>query len=290
MRNLFILLCIAIFSFGCTKGEDSGPAIAKVDGSAVTEKQFRDEYSRLPEWAKGRFQSKEGKKEFLNDLVKKELLFNKAQDMGLDKDKELKEKLEEFKKMWLITTLLKKEVEEKAKITDEKELKEFYDKNPQEFMGGAEVKASHILVATEAEAKDIYEKIKKGEDFAKLAKKFSKDQGSANRGGELGFFKRGMMVPEFEQAAFSLKPSDVSSPVKSRFGFHIIKVTDKKEGAKLEFEQVKEAIKRRITVEKQKVLFETFVEGLKKESKIDIDEKLLDSISLEAKPAAPPAK
>ncbi len=290
MKKLFTLLFIAVFAFGCAKGKDSGPAIAKVDGSTITEKNFRDEFSRLPEWAKGRFQSKEGKKEFLNDLVKKELLYNKAKDMGLQKDKELEEKIEEFKKMWLITTLLKKEVEEKAKITDEKELKEFYDKNPQEFMGGAEIKSSHILVATEAEAKDIHEKIKKGEDFAKLAKKVSKDQGSANRGGDLGFFKRGMMVPEFEQVAFSLKPGEVSSPVKSRFGFHIIKVTDKKEGTKLEFEQVKEAIKRRITTEKQKALFEIFVESLKKDSKIEIDEKLLDSVSLEAKPVPPPAK
>ncbi|MBI4653383.1 MAG: peptidylprolyl isomerase [Nitrospirae bacterium] len=282
MKKFFVLIvCMTIFVFGCAKKEDSSSSvIATIDGTKITKKGFLDEFNRLPEWARDRFQGKEGKAEFLNELIKKELLYKEAEKMGLHRDKELKERIEEFRKMWLITNLLKKEVEEKAKAIDDKEIKGFYDKNPNEFVAGAEVKASHILVATEAEAKDILEKLKKGGDFSKLAKAFSKDKGSAVKGGDLGFFKRGAMVPEFEQVAFRLKIGEISDPVGSSFGYHIIKVTERKEGKKLEFEQVKDAIKGRLMGEKQKNIFDSLIENSKKKSKIKIDEKSLEALSL----------
>lgn len=285
MKKFFVLIvCMTIFAFGCAKKEDSSSSvIAKIGGIKITKKEFLDEFNRIPEWARSRFQGKEGKSEFLNELIKKELLYKEAERMGLHRDKELKERIEEFRKMWLITNLLKKEVEEKAKAIDDKEIRNFYDKNPQEFMAGAEVRASHILVSTEAEAKDILGKLKKGGDFSTLAKAFSKDKGSAVKNGDLGFFKPGTMVPEFEQAAFNLKTGEIGNPVKTNFGYHIIKVTDRKEGKKLEFEQIKDEIKGRLTMDKQKSLFDSLVENLKKKSKINIDEKNLEAISLENK-------
>jgi foldase protein PrsA len=134
---------------------------------------------------------------------------------------------------------------------------------------GREVRARHILVETEENANKIYERVQKGESFSTLAKEFSKDTGSAQKGGDLGFFGRGKMVPEFERVAFSLKIGEVSKPLATRFGYHIIKVTDTKEGRQGEFDEVKNALSKRLVMEKQKNLFDTYIDSLKKNAKIE---------------------
>ncbi len=164
---------------------------------------------------------------------------------------------------------------------DDQEVREFYDKHSDEFKAGSEVRARHILVETGAEAEDILKRLKKGESFSELAKKLSKDKGSATKGGDLGFFGRGRMVPEFERVAFSLKPGEVSDPVKTRFGYHIIKVTDKKEGELGDFEKVKEAVQKRLKVEKQKNVFESYIKNLKeKAGNIEIYDEALKTLTI----------
>jgi len=128
--------------------------------------------------------------------------------------------------------LIRKAHEANATVTD-KEIEEFYDQYKDNIGGNDRIRASHILVDTEEEAKEIVEQLKGGADFAELAKEKSKD-GSSAVGGDLGFFQKGDMVPEFEEAAFALNINDVSDIVKSQFGYHIIKKTDEKKGATLE--------------------------------------------------------
>jgi peptidyl-prolyl cis-trans isomerase C len=284
MKRLLVLMFIAIFAVGCTSKENStNPVIAKVNNTTITKEDFIKKINRLPEWARNRFQNEEGKKQFLEEIIKEEILYQEAKKQGLNKDKEFQDKLEEFKKMALIAVLLKKEVEEKAKA-DTKEVRDFYDKHQDEFKTGLEVRASHVLVSTEAEAKDILKRVLKKESFSELAKKFSKDKGSAKKGGDLGFFGRGRMVPEFEKVAFSLEPGEVSNPVKSQFGYHIIQVTDRKEGKLRDFEEVKASVERRLTVEKQKTLFESYIRKLQEDSKIETYEAELKILKIEEVP------
>lgn len=279
MKKILILILAGFFVFGCTqKGNSEGTVIAKVNNAVITKEDFLREISRLPEWAKERFSSKEGKEQFLEEMIKREILYQEAERLGLSKDKEFVAKVEEYKKMTLLSTLLKKEIEEKAVVSD-KEIKEYYDKNPEEFKTD-QVRASHILVETEQEAQDVLERIKNGEEFSKLAESFSKDRGTASRGGDLGFFGRGMMIPEFEHMAFSLKPGEVSQPVKSRFGYHIIKVIEKKEGDQLPLDDVKEKIEDKLVSEKQSNLFESLIDRLMKGSKINKNLDELGSINL----------
>lgn len=281
MKRLLALTFVVVFAFGCTSKKGStNPVLAKGAGVKITKEYFNERINRLPEWAMGRFRTEEGKREFLNELVKEELLYREAKKQGLSKDKEVQAKLEEFQRMTLITTLLKKEIEEKAKV-DDKEVKEFYDKNPAEFKAGLEVRAKHILVDSESEAKNILKRIQKGEKFSELAKKYSKDKGSAQNGGDLGFFSSGKMIPEFENAAFSLKVGQVSNPVKTQFGYHIIQVTDRKEGSLYDFEGVEESIRKRLTIDKQRNLFTSYVENLEKKAKIKINEEELKALTME---------
>lgn len=146
---------------------------------------------------------------------------------------------------------------------EEKDIKAEYEKQKEQ------VQASHILVADEAKANELYAKIQAGEDFAKLAKENSTDPGSAQKGGDLGFFSKGKMLKEFEETAFSLPKGQVSKPVKTEVGYHIIKVTDKKE---VKYDDVKDRIKRELLVGKAKPMTEVMSDVFKTE-KITVNDK-----------------
>ena len=146
------------------------------------------------------------------------------------------------------------------------ELKEAYQMDSERFSEPKKVKARHILLkvgktdspekvaAVKKRADELLQKIKKGEDFAKLAQKVSEDPGSAEKGGDLGYFKKGDMVKPFEEAAFALKPGEVGGPVKSSFGFHIIKVDDVKEAYTKTFDEVKGTLEKELKLEAAKKL------------------------------------
>src|SRR5437868_12735040 len=125
-------------------------------------------------------------------------------------------------------------------------MKKVYEEAAKQITGEQEVHARHILVETEDEAKAIAEELKKGSDFAELAKKKSKDPGASD-GGDLGFFTKDQMVPEFSTVAFALEPGKISDPVKSQFGWHIIKVEEKRNRKAPDFEQVKGQIETYVT-------------------------------------------
>jgi peptidyl-prolyl cis-trans isomerase C len=124
----------------------------------------------------------------------------------------------------------------------EADARRFYEAEVAKATPAEEVRARHILVESEEKAKEIYEKIAHGAEFAQMAKQFSKDPGSKDDGGDLGYFGRGRMVPQFEEAAFKTAKGDVSLPVKSQFGWHLIKVEDKRQRGAPPFEQIKDRI------------------------------------------------
>ncbi|MBE0425099.1 MAG: peptidylprolyl isomerase [Nitrospirae bacterium] len=281
MRKIvIIILTFSFFAFAaCAKKEDQkGPYLAEVGNVKITQADLKRELKNLPEFAQKLFEGSSGKERFLDELVKKELLYQEAVKKGLDKDPEFRSKVEDFKKITLIGQLLEKEIELKTQVTDQ-DVKDYYEKNKEDFADITQIRASHILVRTEGEAKKILERLKKGEDFAKIARDNSIDTGSAKNGGELGFFSSGQMVPEFERAAARLKVGELSEPVKTQFGYHIIKVTDKKAGKPLEFKEVQNLIFQRLTAEKQKAFFDSYIEGLKKSYKVEINRDALSKLS-----------
>ena len=134
-------------------------------------------------------------------------------------------------------------------VTDE-EMKKFYDENKEEYLEPEEVRAAHILVKTEDEAKEIIGKLNDGGDFAQLAKEHGLD-GTKDRGGDLGFFTREDMVPEFSEAAFALEEGAYTKePVKSQFGFHVIRLDERKAAKQSSFDEVKPQLRQEILGEK----------------------------------------
>ena len=163
-------------------------------------------------------------------------------------------------------------------ITDE-DVKKYYEENYK-----PEIKARHILVADEAKAKELKAKLDAGEDFGKLAKENSTDTQSAEQGGDLGWFGAGKMVPPFEEAAYALKVNEISEPVKSDFGYHIIQVTDKKE--KQPFEEVKDQMKEQLKLSKlnDSTKVKEIIDNELKNAKVEIKDKDLEKV-LETKKA-----
>jgi peptidyl-prolyl cis-trans isomerase C len=159
--------------------------------------------------------------------------------------------------------------------------KDFYTKNPERFKRDEMVHAAHILIrvdekadpAAKAKAKatieQVLKKAKAGEDFGKLAQQYSQD-GSAAQGGDLGDFPRGQMVPEFSDAAFALKPGEISGIVTTKFGYHIIKLIEKKPGGVVSFEEASTQIKQFLENQKKQEHADAFIAGLKKKSKIEV--------------------
>jgi peptidyl-prolyl cis-trans isomerase C len=178
-----------------------------------------------------------------------------------------------------INKMMEAEVAGAVAATDA-DAKDFYDKNPDKFAQPESVRASHILILTkdadEAGKKaartkidGVLKRVKAGEDFAALAKENSQD-GSASQGGDLGFFGRGRMVPEFDQAVFALKPGEISEVVSTPFGFHIIKLTEKKEGSTVPFDQVKPQVVEYLSNQKKQQRVDSFIDEAKKRAKIEV--------------------
>jgi len=248
------------------------------------------------------------KKDILEGLIEREILFQECQKTGIKiQDQAVDEQLAAIKKRspseaeynsalsqmklteadvkaqvargLAIRELIDQQITGKIEITDE-ESKAFYDRNLQLFKQPEQVKASHILIKVDAAATDaqksearnkidaVRQKLKDGGDFAELAKEYSEGP-SNSRGGDLGYFKRGQMVKPFEDAVFAMQPDEVSDIVETRFGYHIIKVYDKKPEQTLAYADVKDQLSQRLKQEKIEKEATKYIDQLKKDAKIE---------------------
>ncbi|MBD1379277.1 peptidylprolyl isomerase [Metabacillus arenae] len=169
----------------------------------------------------------------------------------------------EFEKMIKQELLFEKAATDGVKVSEE-EIKKAFDEKYKE-----EIKASHILVKDEKTATEVKAKLEKSEDFSQLAREYSIDPGSKDRGGDLGYFRKESMVPEFDKVVFSMKVNEISNPVKTQHGYHIIKVTDKKTNA---LKDMKDTIEKELKFSKAKPI-DTLISQLHEEADINIKDK-----------------
>lgn len=297
-KCIAVALCsVALFACQGTPGSSTGSkqegqVLAEVNDKKITTGDFNREVKNLPEYLRAMASTPQGRREMLDTMVIRELILQKASKDGLDKGPEIEEKLQELKKRLIVESFLKKKVETDAQIS-EADLKKFYDQNLEKFKAGEQIRASHILVKNEKAAQDILAQIKGGANFEELARKNSVDS-SAAKGGDLGWFSKGAMVPVFEKTALSLKEGQVSEVVKSDFGFHIIKLTGKRPAGTRPFDEVKDQIKAALMPSKQQEIFQKIKEELKKSAKVTVKEDALNAMETTknepAKPAVPEKK
>ncbi len=288
MRKILLLFVALIFVASCSKGGGmQGSYVVKIDGDTLTKEDVQAEMNALPEMAKQFFQGPEGTSRFVDELSKKEMLYLEAKKMGLDKSKDFERKVEDFKKITLINELLQKEIEATSQVS-QKDAENYYNSHKDDFMIHNEIKLSQIVVQNEDDARKALERIKNGEDFAKVAAEISTDKKSAKSGGNMGSFKKGQLAPEIEDVVFKLRKGEVGMPVKLKDGIHIFKVTDVK-GQIVDFAKVQGMIMQRLTAEKQKSNFDKYIDGLKKNYKVEINKDALAQLSAAPKMAPAPS-
>ena len=247
---------------------DKDKLLAEVNGKKITGVDYNLFIDSLNPQLKQYFGGKEMNKEVVNELVYQTLLYEDAMEKGMDKDDEFTQVLEKTKESILKTYALGKLLST-VSVTDD-EIKKFYEDNKDLFKENESANASHILVAEEDKANEIYEKVKNGEDFASLAKEFSTCP-SKEKGGELGTFTRGQMVKEFEDAVFNNEVATITEPVKTQFGYHIIKINDKNEGRDLAFDEVKDKIAAQVRRQKEQALYNEKITELKEKYQVKMN-------------------
>lgn len=256
------VLLVGFLGFGSKKD-----VVASVGGERITLTDLQDRIKTYPPQFSAALQQKENKIKVLDQMIDEKLLLVAAKKSGIEKTKEYKTQIENAQNQLLLATYIKDKVEKNAVVSDE-EVKAFYQNNPNQFKELEQRRASHILVKTEAEASDILRALRNGADFAALAKAKSSDP-SASNGGDLGWFSRGQLVPDFERAAFELPKGKISGIVKTQFGFHVIKMLDIQVRPKIEFnDQVAKQIKDALLAEKKRTLTADCLAKLKKDTKV----------------------
>jgi peptidyl-prolyl cis-trans isomerase C len=279
-------------------------AVARVNGTAISAQELKRASKVMLSGQNGMAPSAEQQKEFekqaLSQLVSAELLYQAGQKLEIkDLDKQVDEKLAQGKARFaneegfakamkeldmqekdlrdytrrdlIITNFIEKTIVPKVTVSEE-DARKFYNENPDKFTKPEAVKASHILIGVDqkatAEEKKAAKELAGGADFAALAKGNSTCP-SSQQGGDLGYFGKGQMVPAFELAAFALKPGEVSEVVETQFGYHIIKLTDKKAVEKVEFKEARPRIEDYLKNQKVGAAVNDYLTEARKTAKIE---------------------
>jgi len=275
MNKVTILLSVLLL----TGVMASAKTLVSVNGKPITQEEVDQE---LMQATQGRFNQVPAdrqaafRQQVLQQLIGKELIYDDAKKSGITKSAEYKteyKKLEQRMKKELAIQVWQKKLLDSIKISN-KELKDYYKKNIDEFRQKESVHARHILVKTEAEAEKIINELKPlsgeklKEKFIELAKKDSTGPSGKN-GGDLGYFAKGQMVPAFNDKVFSMKKGTITlKPVKTQFGYHVIYLEDKKPSMTRSFDEVKAFIEQRLKMEKFKVVMKKKMDELQKKAVI----------------------
>ncbi|MPQ43244.1 peptidylprolyl isomerase [Clostridium tarantellae] len=235
--------------------------LAVVGGREITASQVDEIIARYPAQQRAMLETEQGKRNVLEQAIAFELMYDFGRETGVDKTDAYKDQLEKIGKELISQMVMSKTLSE-VTVTDEEALS-YYNDHKDMFGEPANVTAKHILVDLEEECQKIREEIASGsKTFEVAAGEYSKCP-SKEQGGNLGAFSKGMMVPEFEEAAFNLPLGEVSNPVKTQFGYHLIKVEDKKEASVKTFEEVKSQVVNQLIQERQQRKYLDFINELR---------------------------
>ena len=234
--------------------------VAQVAGNPIMESDIDEALRSMGQRAQS-YNNPQGRAILLDQIIARRLFLMDAQKNLMEREPAFKEQLKRVKDDMLTNYAIQKSVE-RVRVSDE-EVKKFYEENPEQFDAGLTFAASHILVNTEEEAAEIREKIVSGEVTFEDAAKSCSTCPSKAQGGDLGEFGHGQMVPEFEEACAAMEVGEISAPVKTQFGWHVIRLNKKEEGGQMAFADVKDEIRQALMGEKQQAAYQSRINQLK---------------------------
>lgn len=274
-RILIAAILVLISVIGCGRSGDKSEVLARIGKTKITLSDFNERISNLPV----RYQDviRNRRKEFLQEIINDVLLYQEAVRQGLHKNEDVLKVVKEARKKILIARLLKDKIDDAITVSEE-EISEHYDDNPSAYMLPERMRVSHILVQTREEAEGIIEELEGGASFEEIARAKSIDP-TAQNGGDIGYFPKGQLIPEFESACTELAVGEISGAVKTKLGYHVIKLTDRKEAESRPLEIVKEKVKSAVYVKKRRERFNRLIKELTERTMIEINKEALEKAS-----------
>jgi len=246
--------------------------LAKVNGHEITDKDMTEALGSYNEGQRQNIlKDSSSRRQLLNGLINQELLTQEGEKEKLDQDQEYKDSFAAFRKNYLSNKVIQKNVA--AKLS-EKEAKKYYELH-KEVYSTEQIAVQHILTPDEAQANELLKRANAGEDFQALAEKYSKDPSAKNNRGDLGPINHeSPYVQEFKDAAFGGKKGEIVGPVKTIFGYHLIKIVDRKPGKPMNYDEVELRVKNDLRQD----MIQSYVSGLKKQAKVQVDDKAVEKM------------
>jgi peptidyl-prolyl cis-trans isomerase C len=272
-RPVIVLAAILGFCLGCAEKEEVS-GLAKVGDNVITEEDLEARLEGMPPFMRQQLSTPEGRKRFLQGLVEEEIIVRDAVARGFDKTEEFKTEIERRKRDLLVRLFYEKVIEA-ASVPADSEVVRYYESNPDQFVVPEYLRARHILVETEKEARKLRGQLEDGADFSELALEHSLDPQTKSRDGVLhGQIQRGAPVrglgdfPEFVEACFQLEPGELSQPIRTELGYHIVRVDEKQEATPRPLDDVRSDIVARLSEERRDSVRDTILNELKDKYKV----------------------
>lgn len=209
---------------GCPAQQEEEPIVALVNGRAITQAEFDIRWGELAGATRARYEKAGGKRRFLDELITRELLMQEARRQGLDQSDTIRNKTQRYKEQLILDELLKDKLQSKVEVT-KAELDAYYESHADELLDPLKVQVSLMLLPNFPAAKDLETQVNRGGSFAAFAKRYSVDEKTKAKGGDLGPYRKGLVLPEVDAVIHSLKPGLISAPIKTEQGYYLVMTT-----------------------------------------------------------------
>lgn len=251
---------------GCAPRQDEAVVVI-VNGRPITLSEFEFRWSELSEATRARYEKEGGKRKFLDDLITRELLMQEARKQGLDQSQSIRERTQRYKEQLILDELLKDKIKTKVEVSKE-ELEAYFAQHAHELLGPNKVQVSQMLLPNIYAAKDLKKQVESGGDFGKFAQRYSIDEKTKAKGGEVGPYRKGVLVPEVDAVIPTLRPGMVSDPIKTDQGYYIVKVSPLDRETLQADQATRERLRQELIAEKRRRRLEEIVSELRARASI----------------------
>jgi peptidyl-prolyl cis-trans isomerase C len=246
---------------GCGERKEE-PVVALVNGRAITQAEFDLRWDELSPATKSRYKKEGGKRQFLDELITKELLLQEARRRGLDQDKTIRDKTHRYKEQLILDELLKGKLQSNVELTHE-ELTAYYETHAGELLDPLKANISIMLLPNIFAAKDLETQINRGGSFAKFAQRYSIEEKTKGKGGDLGPYRKGLVPPEVEEVLHTLRLEMVSAPIKTDNGYYLVMLTPLDEAIIQADLATQERLRQELLAEKRRKRFEEVIADIR---------------------------
>lgn len=255
---------------GCTPPQEEA-VLALVNGRTITQVEFDIRWNELSEATRARYNKEGGKRRFLDELITRELLMQEARRQGLDQSDAIRDRTQRYKEQLILDELLKDKLREKVELSPA-ELAAYYDKHANELLAPLKVQVSQMLLPNLPAAKDLKKQIESGSDFARFAQRYSLDEKTKAKGGDLGPYRKSALDPDVDAVVHTLKPGVVSEPIKTDAGYYLVRVSPlDQETIQADF-ATRERLRQELLADKRRKRFEEVIADIRTKATVRLAE------------------